>query len=49
MNFWNKMLSNITDTVIPKKLDDDTLFLQIEEALQEEKNLWNTQIVVLKL
>ena len=37
MNFWNKMLSNITDTVLPKKLDDDTLFLQIEEALQEEK------------
>ena len=43
MNFWNKMLSNITDTVLPKKLDDDTLFLQIEEALQEEKNLWNSQ------
>ena len=43
MNFWNQMLSNITDTVLPKKLDDDTLFLQIEAALQEEKNLWNSQ------
>ena len=37
MDFWNRMLSTIADTVLPENLDDDTLLLQMDEALQEEK------------
>ena len=37
MDFWSRMLSSITDTVLPENLDDDTLLLQMDEALQEEK------------
>ncbi|MGM9653601.1 MAG: UvrD-helicase domain-containing protein [Eubacteriales bacterium] len=40
MDLWRKMLSNITDAVFPTDLDDDALLLQINEALQEEKDLW---------
>lgn len=43
MDFWSKMLSSIADTVLPKDLDDDTLLLQMDEALQEEKRLWYSQ------
>mgnify|MGYP004598276149 FL=1 len=43
MDFWNRMLSTIADTVLPENLDDDTLLLQMDEALQEEKSLWNSQ------
>lgn len=43
MDFWSKMLSIIADTVLPKDLDDDVLLLQMDEALQEEKGLWNSQ------
>lgn len=43
MDFWSKMLSSIADTVLPKDLDDDVLLLQMDEALQEEKGLWNSQ------
>lgn len=43
MDFWSKMLSNIADAVLPKDLDDDTLLLQMIEALQEEKGLWSSQ------
>ena len=42
MDFWNKMLSNIADAVFPKDLEDDTLFLQISKALQEEKSFWGS-------
>lgn len=40
MDFWSRMLSSFADAVLPKDLDDDTLLLQMEEALQEEKGLW---------
>ena len=43
MDFWSRMLSSIADTVLPKNLDDDTLLLQMDEALQEEKGLWYSQ------
>ena len=43
MDFWSRMLSTIADTVLPENLDDDTLLLQMDEALQEEKSLWNSQ------
>lgn len=43
MDFWSRMLSSIADTVLPKDLDDDTLLLQMDEALQEEKRLWYSQ------
>ena len=43
MDFWNRMLSSIGNTILSKDLDDDTLLLQIDEALQEEKRLWNSQ------
>lgn len=43
MDFWSKMLSSIADTVLQKDLDDDTLLLQMEEALREEKRLWHSQ------
>ena len=43
MDFWNKMLSNIADAVLPKELDDDALLSQMDEALQEEKGLWHSQ------
>lgn len=43
MDFWNKMLSNIVDAVLPKELDDDALLSQMDEALQEEKSLWHSQ------
>lgn len=43
MDFWSRMLSSIADTVLPKDLDDVTLLLQMDEALQEEKRLWNSQ------
>ena len=43
MDFWSRMLSSIADTVLPENLDDDTLLLQMDEALQEEKNLWDSQ------
>ena len=43
MDFWNRMLSSIANTVLPKDLDDDTLLAQMEEALQEEKRLWQSQ------
>ena len=43
MDFWSRMLSSIADTVLPKDLDDDTLLLQMDEALQEEKRLWYLQ------
>ena len=37
MDFWSRMLSTIADTVLPENLDDDTLLLQMDEALHEEK------------
>lgn len=43
MDFWSRMLLSIADTVLPKDLDDDTLLLQMDEALQEEKRLWYSQ------
>lgn len=43
MDFWSRMLSSIADTVLPKDLDDNTLLLQMDEALQEEKRLWYSQ------
>lgn len=43
MDFWSRMLSTIADTVLPENLDDDTLLLQMDEALQEEKSLWDSQ------
>ena len=43
MNFWSRMLSSIADTVLPQDLGDDTLLLQMDEALQEEKRLWHSQ------
>ena len=43
MDFWGRMLSTIADTVLPENLDDDTLLLQMDEALQEEKSLWDSQ------
>lgn len=43
MDFWNKMLSNIADIVLPKSLNDDVLLSQMYEALQEEKSLWHSQ------
>ena len=43
MNFWSKMLSSIADTTLPKDLDDDTLLIQMDEALQEEKKIWHLQ------
>ena len=39
MDFWSRMLSSIADTVLPENLDDDTLLLQMDEALQEKKPL----------
>ncbi len=42
MDFWNKMLSNIVNSVFPKDLNEDTLLSQVNTALQEEKNLWNS-------
>ncbi|MGN1399150.1 MAG: UvrD-helicase domain-containing protein [Erysipelotrichaceae bacterium] len=42
MDFWNKMLSNIADVILPKELDDDTLLIQIDDALREEKELWSS-------
>lgn len=43
MDFWSRMLSSIADTVLPKELDDDTLLCQMEKAVQEEKDLWNSR------
>ncbi len=43
MDFWSKMLSNIADAIRPKDLEEDELFSQIKEALEEEKGLWYSQ------
>lgn len=43
MDFWNKMLSNIADAILPNDLEDDELLLQMNKALQEESALWNSQ------
>ncbi len=43
MDFWSKMLSNITDAMLQKDLEDDTLLVQIKEALQEEKSFWDSR------
>ncbi|MBR5995880.1 MAG: UvrD-helicase domain-containing protein [Eubacteriaceae bacterium] len=43
MDFWNKMLTTIADTVLPNDLDEDTLLIQMNEALLEEKKLWQSQ------
>lgn len=43
MDFWSRMLSGIADTILPKALEEDALLLQMEEALQEEKELWRAR------
>lgn len=43
MDFWRRMLSNLTDTVLPEDLDDDALLLQMEDALLEELGLWRSR------
>lgn len=43
MDLWNRMILDIVNALLPKDLDDDTLFLQMNEALQEEQVIWNIQ------
>lgn len=43
MDLWSKMLSSISDKLLPKNLDDDTLLQQMDKALQEENSLWCSQ------
>lgn len=45
MDFWSKMLSNIADAMLQKDLEDDTLLVQIKEALQEEKSFWDSLVL----
>ena len=43
MSFWDKMLSNSAEAGAPTDLDDDALLSQMTTALQEERDLWNSQ------
>lgn len=40
MNYWNKMLQNLSNIIFPDNVADDTLFSQIDTALQEGHTLW---------
>lgn len=40
MRFWDRLLSNVADAILPKDLDNASLLAQMENALQEEKELW---------
>lgn len=40
MNYWNKMLQNLSNIIFPDNVADDTLSSQIDTALQEGRTLW---------